>query len=64
MAGSPNHKRKYEPDFPTVKIVHSAPGRTTTSAQLESLGLVAAPEPVHIASMPLRVFIRAQLARL
>jgi DNA invertase Pin-like site-specific DNA recombinase len=56
VAGTPNFKRKYEPDFPTVKILHSAPGRTATPAQLEALGLVAAPEPVHVsATTPFRV---------
>lgn len=56
VAGTPNYKRKYEPDFPTVKILHSAPGRTATQAQLEALGLVAAAEPVHVAAAtPLRV---------
>jgi type I restriction enzyme, R subunit len=46
MAGMPNHKRKYEAAFPTVRIVQAAPGRTTTQKQLEAFGLVAAPEPV------------------
>jgi DNA invertase Pin-like site-specific DNA recombinase len=56
VAGTPNYKRKYEPAFPTVKILHSAPGRTATTAQLESFGLVEAPEPIHVAAAtPFRV---------
>jgi hypothetical protein len=53
IAGTANYKRKYEPDFPTVKIVDAAPGRIVTTAQLDSLGLVAAPEPAP-AVIPLR----------
>jgi DNA invertase Pin-like site-specific DNA recombinase len=45
IAGAGNYKRKYEPDFPEVKILQAAPGRQTTRAQLEVLGLLAAPEP-------------------
>jgi DNA invertase Pin-like site-specific DNA recombinase len=56
VAGTPNFKRKYEPAFPTVKILHSAPGRVATPAQLEAMGIVAAPEPVHVAAAtPFRV---------
>ena len=46
VAGTTNYKRKYEPEFPTVTIRDTAPGRITTPAQLESIGLVAPPEPV------------------
>jgi hypothetical protein len=45
VAGTANYKRKYEPDFPTVRINSTAPGRTVTKEQLEAMGLVAAPEP-------------------
>jgi hypothetical protein len=45
VAGTTNYKRKYGPDFPTVTMGDSAPGRIVTPAQLESMGLVAAPEP-------------------
>ena len=45
VAGTTNYKRKYEPDFPTVKIAATAPGRIVTKEQLEAMGLVAAPEP-------------------
>jgi DNA invertase Pin-like site-specific DNA recombinase len=56
VGGTPNYKRKYEPDFPMVKILHSAPGRIATSAQLEAMGIVAAPELVHVATAtPFRV---------
>jgi hypothetical protein len=63
VAGTLNYKRKYEPDFPTVAIRDSAPGRIMTPAQLESLGLVAAPEPVTIlSSTPARVSRRSEAA--
>jgi hypothetical protein len=45
IAGTTNYKRKHEPDFPKVKIVDATPGRIVTQAELESLGLVALPEP-------------------
>ena len=40
-----NFKTKYAPGFPVVKTLQAAPGRVTTKAQLEALGLVAPPEP-------------------
>jgi hypothetical protein len=56
MAGTGNYKRKYEPDFPEVKILQAAPGRQTTKAQLGSLGLLPAPDPVYDApASPIRV---------
>jgi hypothetical protein len=59
MAGTGNYKRKYEPNFPEVRILQAAPGRQTTTAQLESLGLLAASEPVYDApASPLRVSSR------
>jgi hypothetical protein len=45
LAGTINYKRKYEPGFPTVSIVSAVAGRIVTPAQLESFGLVSAPEP-------------------
>ena len=46
VAGTANYKRKYEPNFPTVRIGATAPGRIVTKEQLvEAMGLVAAPEP-------------------
>ncbi|MGB6687968.1 MAG: DNA-primase RepB domain-containing protein [Terracidiphilus sp.] len=45
VAGTTNYKRKYEPDFPTVRISAATPGRIVTKEQLEAMGLVAAPEP-------------------
>jgi hypothetical protein len=45
VAGTTNYKRKYEPDFPTVRISATAPGRIVTKEQLEAMGLVAALEP-------------------
>jgi hypothetical protein len=45
VAGTTNYKRKYEPDFPTVQISATAPGRIVTKERLEEMGLVAASEP-------------------
>lgn len=45
VAGTVNYKRKYEPDFPMVRIEEAHPGRTVTKAQLEGRGLVASSEP-------------------
>jgi hypothetical protein len=44
VAGSLNFKDKYAPDFPRVAIRQANPGRLTTTAELEGLGLVAEPE--------------------
>src|ERR1017187_317492 len=57
VAGTANFKRKYEPDFPTVEIADAQPGRKVRAAELEALGLVAAPEPVR--PMPRRETGRA-----
>jgi hypothetical protein len=53
VAGAVNYKRKYYPEFPTVSIVSTAPGRIVTPEQLEQLGLLAPPEPAR--ATPLRV---------
>jgi hypothetical protein len=45
VAGTTNYKRKYEPDFPMIRISASVPGRIVTKERLEAMGLVAAPEP-------------------
>ena len=45
VAGTSNYKRKYEPDFPTVRISASAPGRIVTKERLEEMGLAKAAEP-------------------
>jgi DNA invertase Pin-like site-specific DNA recombinase len=56
VAGTPNYKVKYRPEFPTVKIAHSAPGRIATREQLEAMGIVAATEPFYEApASPFRV---------
>jgi hypothetical protein len=46
VAGTENFKTKYAPHFPTVTILETHPGRVMTPQELESLGLVAPPEPV------------------
>jgi hypothetical protein len=64
VAGTSNYKRKYEPEFPTVTIEDSAPGRIMTPAQLESLGLLAPAEQVFIpaSGTPARVSRRSEAA--
>jgi hypothetical protein len=56
ISGSINFKKSYAPAFPRVEIVHSAPGLVTTRAALESLGILAPPEPVRQA--PLRASLQ------
>jgi RepB DNA-primase from phage plasmid len=46
VAGSVNFKDKYAPDFPRVAIHQANFGRVTEAAELERLGLMAAPEIV------------------
>ncbi len=45
LAGTENFKTKYLPEFPTVTILETHPGRVMTPEQLEAMGLVAAPDP-------------------
>jgi hypothetical protein len=47
LAGTENFKTKYAPNFPTVTILETHPGRVMTQEQLEALGLVVPPEPVR-----------------
>lgn len=47
VAGSFNFKDKYAPLFPRVAIRQANPGRLTSAAELERLGLVAEPEAVR-----------------
>lgn len=44
IAGSVNFKRRYAPNFPIVEILEATPMRTVTQTELETLGLVAAPD--------------------
>jgi len=44
VAGSLNFKDKYAPDFPRVAIREARAGHRTSAAELERLGLVAAPD--------------------
>lgn len=41
IVGSRNFKRKYAPEFPTIRITRTNPGHSVTVAQLEQAGLVA-----------------------
>jgi len=45
VAGTVNYKRKYDPDFPEVKILDAAPGRIATPAAIESCAILTPPEP-------------------
>jgi hypothetical protein len=40
-------KRRYEPDFPIVTLLETAPGRIVTKEQLEAAGLVGESEPLR-----------------
>src|ERR1700719_3419127 len=51
LAGTENWKAEYLPQPPTVTILEAHPGRIMTPAQLEALGLLAAPEPVQASSV-------------
>jgi hypothetical protein len=51
VAGTENFKTKYAPEFPTVSIVETHPGRLMTPDQLESLGLLVPPEPVKTSTV-------------
>jgi hypothetical protein len=65
VAGTTNYKRKYAPEFPAVSIVETHPGRVMTPEQLDSLGLLAPPEPAP-AVLPFktsRTHTRSQGAR-
>jgi hypothetical protein len=58
VAGTENFKTKYAPEFPTVTIVETHPGRVMTPEQLEVLGLFAPTEPV--AAPPLKFTRRVE----
>ena len=45
LAGTTNFKAKYTGNFPKVAIIDATPGRITTPTELDSLSLVAPPEP-------------------
>jgi hypothetical protein len=51
VAGTENFKLKYAPAFPTVNILETHPGRILTPEQLESMGLLARPEPVQATAL-------------
>ena len=54
VAGSLNFKEKYAPHFPRVLIEQAQPCRKTTAAELDQLGLVAAPERTPASPPPAR----------
>ena len=56
VAGTVNHKRKYEPDFPTVRIVDATPGCIVSPAELEQRGILAPVEPPAV--IPLKTHRR------
>ena len=52
VAGSLNFNDKYAPTFPRVAIHQANPGRLTTKAELERLGLVTEPEAAPSPRVP------------
>lgn len=40
VCGTKNWKPKYAPDFPTVRLIESQPGRTTTQTELQARGIL------------------------
>jgi hypothetical protein len=52
LAGTLNYKRKYAPFFPTVTTIAATSGHLVAPEHIESLGLIAATEPVK--APPLR----------
>ena len=55
VAGSLNFKPIYAPNFPRVMIHTARSGRTTNAAELERLGLIAAPEALPAFKTPARL---------
>jgi len=51
LAGTENWKVKYLPNPPVVRTLEAYPGRIMTPMQLESMGLLAAPEPQQSSSV-------------
>ena len=45
VAGSANHKRKYAPEFPIVRVTYAQAGKIATLEQLDALGLLAPADP-------------------
>jgi hypothetical protein len=64
VAGTSNYKHKYGPEFLTVTIADSVPGRIMTPSQLKSIGIVAPAEQVVIPASitPARVSRRSEAA--
>jgi hypothetical protein len=60
VAGTENFKTKYVPDYPTVTITETHPGRVVTPEQLQALGLLA---PAESVSAPPLKFLRAARTR-
>lgn len=40
LCGTKNRKLEHAPDFPTVRLIEARPGRTTTPAELQAVGLL------------------------
>jgi hypothetical protein len=53
VSGSVNFKRRYAPNFPTVQILEATPRRKVKEDELETVGLLAAPDRVPV-SRPFR----------
>jgi RepB DNA-primase from phage plasmid len=61
VAGTENFKLKYAPNYPTVTIVETHPGRVMTTEQLASMDLLSAkPEPVKAANLKFTESVRGR----
>lgn len=61
VAGTENFKLKYAPNYPTVTIVETHPGRVMTPEQLASQGLLSAkPEPVKARNLKFTETVRGR----
>jgi hypothetical protein len=54
VAGTANYKPKYAPAFPIVAIEGARSGHNVTPEELDTLGLLAPPDPARVHSRPLR----------
>ncbi len=52
LCGTTNHKKDHAPDFPTVRLIESQPGRTTTTEELRKSELLQEATPPRAPSPP------------
>ena len=62
VAGTENFKLKYAPNYPTVTIVETHPGRVMTPEQLEAMGLLSArAEPLKATDLKFTQTVRGRV---